>query len=79
MENSGNRSHDPGENLRGRGEAKTQSCELVDLAMCHKAKEGARFRMDWNLEVSLLEIDGGHPVSLTDRQENRLNGLHPEV
>ena len=76
MENGGNRSHDSGEDLRSRGVAKTQSSELVHLAMCHKAKEGARFRMYKNLEVSLPEINGGHPVSLTNRQEGRLDGLH---
>ena len=27
----------------------------------------------------LLEIDGGHPVALTNRQEDRLDGLHPEM
>ena len=33
MENGGNRSHDPGEDLRSRGEAKTKSSELVHLAV----------------------------------------------
>ena len=30
MENGGNRSHDPGEDLRSRGEAKAESFELID-------------------------------------------------
>ena len=79
MENGGNRGHDPGEDLRSRGEAKTKGSELVHLAVSHKAKEVSRFRMDRNLEVSFLEIYGGHPVFLTDRQENRLDGLHFEM
>ena len=77
--NGGNRSHDPGEDLRSRGEAKAKSRELVHPALCHKPKGAARIRMDRDLQVSFLEIDGGHPVALTNRQEDRLDGLHPEM
>ena len=34
--------------------------------------------MNWHLKMGFLEIDGGHPVPLTDRQEHRLNGHHLE-
>ena len=79
MENCGNRSHDPGEDLRSCGEAKTKSSELVHLALRHKPKEVARPRMDRDQQVRFLEVHGGHPASLTDRQEDRLDGLHPEM
>ena len=38
-----------------------------------------RFRMNRNLEIRLLKVDGGHPIPLSDRQKNRLDGLHAEV
>ena len=34
--------------------------------------------MNWHLKIRFLEIDGGHPVPLTYRQEHRLNGHHLE-
>ena len=35
--------------------------------------------MDRNLEVDILEIQGYHPISGTDRSENRLGSLHVEM
>ena len=34
--------------------------------------------MDKNLQVRLLQVDGDHPVSSKDGQENQQNGLHLE-
>ena len=66
VENGGNRSHDPREDLRGRGQAEAEGRELVNSAQSNKPKEATRIRMDRDLQVSLLEVDGGHPVSLTN-------------
>ena len=79
MQDSRDRSHDPSEDLRGRGQTKAQRFELVCVAMGHKAKEATRLRMDRNLEIRFPKDDGGHPIPLTDRQKNRLDGLHLEV
>ena len=76
VENGGNRSHDPGEDLRGCRKAETESLELVHLAPKDEAEKVTRGRMDRHLQIRLLEIDGGHPVPLTNGQEYRLNGLH---
>ena len=76
MENGGNRSHDPGEDLRGCRKAEAESLELVHAAPKNEAEEVTRGRMYRHLKIRLLEIDGGHPVALTNRQEDRLNGLH---
>ena len=35
--------------------------------------------MDRDLQVGFLEVDGGHPVALTNRKKDRLDGLHAEV
>ena len=35
--------------------------------------------MKRNLEIRLPKVDGGHPIPLSDRQKNRLDGLHLEV
>ena len=79
MENGGNRSHDPGEDLRSHGEAKAESFELIDPVSEDEAQKVTRSRMNRHLKIRFLEIDGGHPVPLTYRQENRLNGLHLKV
>ena len=79
MKNSGHRSHNPSEDLRGRGQAEAQHSELVSAAMSHKAQEATRFQMHRNLKIRLPKIDGGHPIPLLDRQKNRLDGLHAEV
>ena len=76
MEDDGNRSYDPGEDLRSRGEAKAESLELIDLVSEDEAKKVTRSRMNRHLKIRFLEIDGGHPVPLTHRQEYRLNGLN---
>ena len=70
MENGGNRSHDPGEDLRSRGEAKAESFELIDPVSEDEAEKVMRSRMHRHLKIRFLEIDGGHPVPLTHR-----NGL----
>ena len=57
MEYSGNRSHDPGEDLRSRGEAKAQRFELVDSvpgAGCGERLEGVR---GVDIEAFVLEDD----------------------
>ena len=66
VENVGNRSHDPREDPRGRGQAEAEGRELVNSALSHKPKEATRVRMDRDLQVCFLEVDGGHPVSLTN-------------
>ena len=71
MENCGNRM-----NLRSFGEAKAQRFELIDLVSEHEAKKVTRSRMNRHLKIRFFQIDGGHPVPLTHRQEHRLNGLH---
>ena len=35
--------------------------------------------MDRNLQVGFRKVDGGHPVALTNREKDRLDGLHAEV
>ena len=35
--------------------------------------------MNRNLEIRFPKVDGGHPITLSDRQKNRLDGLHLEV
>ena len=79
MKNCGHRSHNPSEDLRGRGQTEAQRFELVSAAKSHKAQEATRFRMNRNLKIRLLKVDGGHPIPLSDRQKNRLDGLHAEV
>ena len=79
MKYSGHRGHNPSEDLRGRGQTEAQCFELVSAAMSHKAQEVTRFRMNRNLEIHLPKVDGGHPIPLSDRQKNRLDGLHAEV
>ena len=69
MENGGNRSHDPSEDLWSRGEAEAKGRELVNIALSHKPKEAPRVRMDRDLQVGFLEVDGGHPVALTNRED----------
>ena len=53
--------------------------ELIEMPAKYKPKEATRVRMDRDLQVGFLEIDGGHPVALTNRQEDRLDGLHLEM
>ena len=79
MKNSGHRSHNLSEGLRGRGQTEAQRFELVSAAMSHKAQEATRFRMNRNLKIRLPKGDGGHPSPLSDRQKSRLDGLHVEV
>ena len=79
MENGGNRSHDPWEDLWSRGEAEAKGRELVNIALSHKPKEAPRVRMDRDLQVGYLEVDGGHPATLMNRKKDRLDGLHAEV
>ena len=59
MEYNRNRSHDPGEDQRSRGEAKAQSLELVDRVTEQKAKKGTRSRMNRHRNVRFPEIGGG--------------------
>ena len=35
--------------------------------------------MNRNLEIRLPKVDGGHPIPLSARQKNRVDGLHAEV
>ena len=68
MEYSWNRSHDPGEDLRSRGEAKAQSLELVDRVTEQEAKKETRSRMNRHWNVRFPEIEGGQQSPwLTDR------------
>lgn len=41
-----------------------------------KPEEFAMGRPNWNMEVSLRQIDGGHEIITPDAKENRLQGLH---
>ena len=61
------------------GEAEAKGRELVNIALSHKSKEAPRVRMDRDLQVGFLEVDGGHPVTLTNRKKDRLDGLHAKV
>ena len=79
MKNSGHRSHNLSEELRGRGQTEAQRFELVSAAMSHKAQKATRFRIHRNLKIRLLKIDGGHPIPLPDTHNSRLDGLHAEV
>ena len=63
----------------GRGEAKTKHSKLIDRPVHHKAKELATVWMHWNLKVSMLQVDGDHPVTSLNETENRLAGLHLEA
>ena len=63
---NGYRSHNPREDLRGRGQTEAQRIESVSAVMSHKAQEVTRFRMHRNLRIRLPKIDGGHPISLSD-------------
>ena len=65
MKYSQNMSHDPGEDLQSRGEAKAQSLELVDRVTKQEAKKGTRSRMNRHWKILIPEIEGGQPVSLT--------------
>ena len=79
VENGGNRSHDPCEDLRHSGKAEAEGKELVNIAPSHKPQEATRVRMDRDLQVGFPEVDGGHPVPLTNGEQDRLYGLHAEV
>ena len=70
MEKRRHRSHDPCEYLRGSGEAKTKSLELVDSAVDYKSQKLPAFRMNLNLNVRIFEIDGDHPVKAPDGLEH---------
>ena len=66
------------EDMGGRGEAETESPELIHTAKHHKSKILVRLGMNWNLQVCFLQADGHHPVPQTNRKKNRLDGLHLE-
>ena len=78
MKHGGNRSHDPSEDLRSRGETKTQSLELVRDTERHKMKKLARIGMYRDLKVDVLQIDKDHPGVPPYRKEDLLVGLHLE-
>ena len=52
-----NRSHDPREGLRSRGETKAKSRELVNFAERHEPKKLSGFQMHRNLQIHLLQDD----------------------
>ena len=66
-------------NLWSHGEAEAKGRELINIALSHKPKEAPRVWMDRDLQVGFRKVDGGHPVALTNREKDRLDGLHAEV
>ena len=70
------RSHNPGEDLRGRGKTEAKSPELIHPAKSHKPQILARVGMNRDLQVSLLQVDGNHPIPRTNREKDGLDGLH---
>ena len=76
---NGYRSHNPREDLQGRGQTEAQRIESVSAAMSHKAQEATRFRMHRNLRIRLPKIDGGHPIPQSDLHENRVDGYQATV
>ena len=44
-------SHDPGEYLRGWGEAKAKGLDLKHSAICNKPEVTAAVGMDWDLDT----------------------------
>ena len=52
------------------GEAETESPKMKGLTEDHEPQELVTVRMDRNLQVRLLQVDGDHPVSLTDGHDN---------
>ena len=56
MEESQDRSHDPGKNLRSHGETKAQSLELVHLAKSYESEILPAVRMNQNLQVGILQV-----------------------
>ena len=58
MKDEGLRSHDPGEYWRGRGEARAEGLELIDLTIRNKPEVTTAVGMDRNLQIRILEIDG---------------------
>ena len=66
VENGRDRSHNLGEDLGSRGEAKAESPKLVRLAEGHKPQVLVTVQVDGDLQVCFPQIDGDHPVALTD-------------
>ena len=79
MEDGGNGSHNPREDL-GRGrETETEDPELVRRSLYHEAKKTTRIMMNRNLQVGVLQVQGNHPVTRTDGTKDGLWSLHMEV
>ena len=78
MEKRRHWSHDPCEHLRGSGEAKTESYELVDSAVDNESQKLPAVQVNRNMKVSIFEIDGDHPVKAPDGLQYRLVRLHLE-
>ena len=57
MEKLRNRSHDPREDLRSRGDTKAKSRELVNFAERHEPKKLSGIRMHQNSQIQLLQDD----------------------
>ena len=79
-----NRSEDSGEDLWSCGQTKAQHLELVDTTLEAKASIQARLLMDWDLEISILEIYREYPlgrlmVTKLFSDKRSMTGLHPPV
>ena len=70
--------HDPGKDFWGQGEAKRGDSEFVCLPPKGEPKELPVVSANWNMEVGILEIDGGEPLSLFYRLQNVLCMQHLE-
>ena len=57
VEKTPNRSHDPREDLRSRGETKAKSRELVNFAERYEPKKLSGLRMHRKLQIHLLQDD----------------------
>ena len=65
MEKTPNRSHDPLEDLRSRGETQAKSQELENFAKRHEPKKVSGIRMHWQKQIHLLQDD----VSCSQKRE----------
>ena len=52
--------------LQGCCQPKAEDLELEGLAEGHEPQEFAGVQVNWNLKVSVLEVNRDHPISATD-------------
>lgn len=68
------------EHQRGQRKAERGSCsELKDMISPNKAQPFPVSAVDHDMEVSILEVDGGGPVARSDSGPNGQGGLYLET